>query len=868
MTMYKHRQPSTTSFSDDDDDNGIVDNDKPLVFSPAQWSRKRLHASKPPSRSPMSNLPPEILIHIFRHLHTLRDLHSTLRVCRTWCECSVELLWHKPTLDKFQTLQKIAKLLASPSQTFTYASFIRRLNCLNLHEHLTDEIFSTFVQCDRLERITLVNCDKLTAPLLNRVIPSFANLVAMDASGVKAITNEAVIGLARNASRLQGINLTGCKDVSNAGVMAVARNCPLLRRIKLSNLESLTDEPIQVLARSCPFLMEVDLNHCKLITDIAIRDIWTYCTHMREIRLSHCELLTDAAFPVPFRKDQTGSEAPNPFPSNVPSEDLPPLVLNRTMEHLRMLDLTACAHVTDEALEGIISHAPKIRNLGLSKCSLLSDKSVEAICKLGRHLHYLHLGHADKITDRSVRTLARSCTRLRYVDFANCTQLTDLAVFELANLQKLRRVGLVRVNNITDEAIYAMAERHATLERIHLSYCDQVSVMAVHFLLQKLHKLTHLSLTGVPAFRQAELQQFCRPAPSDFNSNQQSAFCVFSGKGVSQLRAFLTELFDRITEMNGTDDTEYEDDDYEDGEGYDDDDIPDGEEGDEPFEEADYATQRALLHAMPQLTPYRGHQNPDYGYSTRHSAAPPAAHRQHQPLEVSTTLTNLNGATDRLNAQLMASSNAAGPSRRPNRTMADILPIVEHSASSPTRADIPAGMSSRSGTLIAPRRVSDGVHDGGMTSYGDIGRGRAAPEGHLQLRRGHEHHPHPRPGSSGAMEAETGGSDLWTNERRPPLSVHTDSMSSFEVMSGSSEGVAWPYQEPVSPTTSTVVGHKETVATPPQDTPPDGRGRNVKRSLRNTLNVAEHYASTLLFGRSPTRQEGAGSSAGPSRGHY
>ncbi|KAF8917857.1 hypothetical protein CPB85DRAFT_143760 [Mucidula mucida] len=535
MTMYKHRPPSTTSLSDDDDNEDgnqsayVVAH--PLVFSPAQWSGKPLQRpSAVPSESPMAGLPPEILIHIFKHLHVLRDLYSALRVCRTWCECSVELLWHKPTLDRFQTLQKIAHLLASSKQTFTYASFIRRLNFLALSDNLVDKLFATFAQCDRLERLTLVNCDNLTAPILDRVLPSFSNLVAMDASGVKAVTNDAVVGLARSAKRLQGINLTGCKQVSNPGIMALAMNCPFLRRIKLSNLESLTDAPICALAKSCPLLLEIDLNHCKLVTDVAIRDIWTYSTHMREIRLSHCELLTDAGFPVPYRKEQLTSETPNPFPASIHSEELPPLVLSRTLDHLRMLDLTACTHVTDEALEGIISHAPKIRNLGLSKCNLLTDKSVESICKLGRHLHYLHLGHADKITDRSVRTLARSCTRLRYVDFANCTQLTDLAVFELAALPKLRRVGLVRVNNLTDEAIYALAERHATLERIHLSYCDQISVMAVHFLLQKLHKLTHLSLTGVPAFRQAELQQFCRPPPSDFNPNQQSAFCVFPGR--------------------------------------------------------------------------------------------------------------------------------------------------------------------------------------------------------------------------------------------------------------------------------------------------------------------------------------------------
>lgn len=88
-----------------------------------------------------------------------------------------------------------------------------------------------------------------------------------------------------------------------------------------------------------------------------------------------------------------------------------------------------------------------------------------------------------------------------------------MSVFELSGLQKLRRIGLVRVNNLTDHAIYSLVERHATLERIHLSYCDQITVRAVHFLLTKLPKLTHLSLTGVPDFRRPELQKFCRPAP-------------------------------------------------------------------------------------------------------------------------------------------------------------------------------------------------------------------------------------------------------------------------------------------------------------------------------------------------------------------
>jgi F-box and leucine-rich repeat protein GRR1 len=88
-----------------------------------------------------------------------------------------------------------------------------------------------------------------------------------------------------------------------------------------------------------------------------------------------------------------------------------------------------------------------------------------------------------------------------------------MAVFELAGLPKLRRVGLVRVATLTDQGVIALASRYNTLERIHLSYCENITVMAVYHLLAKLTRLTHLSLTGIPAFRDKELQRFCRPAP-------------------------------------------------------------------------------------------------------------------------------------------------------------------------------------------------------------------------------------------------------------------------------------------------------------------------------------------------------------------
>lgn len=420
-----------------------IDDDTRCVVAPAQWSVSHSHSrSLSVSTGPISSLPPELLIHILRHLHASRDLFHCLVVSREWCQCSVELLWHKPVFTKYETLAKMTRLLASPVQSFDYALFIRRLNFLSLGKFLKDDPFATIANCTRLERLTLVHCDHLTSATLTSVLPSFPTLVAVDLSGVSSTPDGAVVGLASSARRLQGINLTGCKQVSDAGILSLAENCPLLRRVKLSGLARITDDPISALAKACPLLLEIDLNNCVLITDTSIRDLWTYSTHMREMRLSHCVELTDAAFPSHISQD----DGTNPFAASsqarhrvVHDDDLPPLIIQRSFEHLRMLDLTACALVTDDAISGIISHAPKIRNLILSKCSLLTDRAVETICTLGRHLHYLSLGHASKITDRSVRNLARSCTRLRYVDFASTCSFLVISTWVAQSFYKTVR---------------------------------------------------------------------------------------------------------------------------------------------------------------------------------------------------------------------------------------------------------------------------------------------------------------------------------------------------------------------------------------------------------------------------------------------
>lgn len=125
------------------------------------------------------------------------------------------------------------------------------------------------------------------------------------------------------------------------------------------------------------------------------------------------------------------------------------------------------------------------------------------------------------------------------------------------NLSKLHRIGLVKVKKITDDSIYALVERHATLERMHLSYCDNLTPRAIGHALNRLLRVTHLSLTGITAFQTPDLQQFCRATPivrtssgdmvvlaesQEYGPAQRESFCVYSGHGITALRNHLNAL--------------------------------------------------------------------------------------------------------------------------------------------------------------------------------------------------------------------------------------------------------------------------------------------------------------------------------------
>ncbi|KAF2845874.1 RNI-like protein [Plenodomus tracheiphilus IPT5] len=515
-------------FDDDKDSIMMQSNDSlsslaPSVSPDSDDDARRRAIEEQHRVSPISRLPAELMIAVFAKLSSPNDLKNCMLVSTVWARNSVGLLWHRPSTNKWSNVKSVIQTIRTTNSFFDYSSLIKRLNLSTLGNEVSDGTLQPLSSCKRVERLTLTNCSKLTDLSLVSMLEDNRSLLALDVTNVDSITDKTMFALAQHAIRLQGLNITNCKKITDESLEAVAKSCRHLKRLKLNGCSQLSDKSIIAFALHCRYILEIDLHDCKNLDDDSITTLITEGPNLRELRLAHCWKITDQAF------------------LRLPSE--------ATYDCLRILDLTDCGELQDSGVQKIIYAAPRLRNLVLAKCRNITDRAVLAITRLGKNLHYIHLGHCSRITDTGVAQLVKQCNRIRYIDLACCTNLTDASVTQLATLPKLKRIGLVKCAAITDRSIWALAKPKqvgsngpiavSVLERVHLSYCTNLTLQGIHALLNNCPRLTHLSLTGVQAFLRDDLLVFCREAPPEFNEHQRDVFCVFSGVGVQRLRVFL-----------------------------------------------------------------------------------------------------------------------------------------------------------------------------------------------------------------------------------------------------------------------------------------------------------------------------------------
>ncbi|SCU91208.1 LADA_0F08702g1_1 [Lachancea dasiensis] len=471
---------------------------------------------------PLKQLPAEILSLVLDRLSQRAEVVKLLSVCKFWAEIIVKLLYYRPHINKKSQLDLFMTTMQKPSSqtTFDYRAMVKRLNFSFVGDYMTDEQLIQFVGCPNLERLTLVFCKHITSSSIARVLQGCKFLQSVDITGIKEVSDSIFNTLAYQCQRVQGFYVPQARDVSFTALHTFITHVPLLKRVKITSNANMNDNLVTLLASLCPLLVEVDITLSPNVHDQSLVSLFCQLSQLREFRITHNSNITDK-----FLKE-----------------------LSLKVDHLpalRLIDLCDCENITDKSVERLVALAPKLRNVFFGKCSRLTDTSLIHLARLGKNLQTIHFGHCFNLTDNGVRVLIQSCPRVQYVDFACCTNLTNRTLYELAELTKLKRIGLVKCSQMTDEGLLnmmALRGRNDTLERVHLSYCSNLTIYPIYELLMACPKLSHLSLTAVPSFLRSDITAFCRAAPPDFSDNQRQIFCVFSGKGVHKLRHYLMSL--------------------------------------------------------------------------------------------------------------------------------------------------------------------------------------------------------------------------------------------------------------------------------------------------------------------------------------
>lgn len=319
---------------------------------------------------------------------------------------AVPALWSSPPLSDASSTRTLLAMVGRSNTFFPYASFVRHLDFRAVASFVADSEMLLASSCKHVTYVNLRTCTMVSTATFVHFFESIPSVRAVYMPCTPNITDLVLFAIARSCTYLRQFDISACHLVTDAGVIALAAACRSLRAIRLAYLRSITEASLHALANYCSELSSMHLAHCSNISDNAALRILTHLPHLNDVRLSHCHELGDAAFPS--------------APSMKPRLQSPhrPQLQHRLYE-LRILDLSHCPRVTDDAISRIIDHAPRLCWLMLARCSQLTNKSLESVSVLGSHLHYLHLGSLSALTDQGIRKLASSCPRLQCVNIAS-----------------------------------------------------------------------------------------------------------------------------------------------------------------------------------------------------------------------------------------------------------------------------------------------------------------------------------------------------------------------------------------------------------------------------------------------------------------
>lgn len=472
------------------------------------------------------------------------ELLKMITINKTFAKIICELIYYRPYISSKNKMRKFeASIFYSLAQStiFPYHKLVKRLNFSFFNVTIEPGSLRVLGACSSVERLTMIRLNGITGKDISTFVKNLKKniLTSVDVTNTPLLNGDEVKAFIENCElSLQGLYMPN-SQCSTELLNKLFETCRNLKRVRIMETSFLTNDNLITMSLNLHKIVELDISECQNINSYAVYKALSGMPNIRDFVANGCKNID------------------NSFIGNLYENK----VFLKKLKNFSIGNLNPIFSLKDEDLYYLTVVAPNIKHLTLSKHSDITDIGMGYISNLRKSLTTLNIGHLSQISNIGIGYIIE-CSRLTYLDLSACDGISSEGFILLSNFKRLKRLGMVKCMKLDDYTLLKfLAKTHAQLERVHLSYCPQLTGFSILELLKRHTKLQHLSVSGIPAVQSLlpKLREYSRQAPYDFTSEQTISFAIFSGtKNIAHVKDVLTKQLvdrrfsDKFTEESST----------------------------------------------------------------------------------------------------------------------------------------------------------------------------------------------------------------------------------------------------------------------------------------------------------------------------
>ncbi|KAF9392916.1 hypothetical protein CPB97_007442 [Podila verticillata] len=420
-------------------------------------------------------LPREIRVHVFRYLTTFQLIRVS-RVSRIWRNIAMDgSLWKVIDTTRYYKAIQDDQLL---NLGVSASGFLRYVNFRGCAQLSSDSLSTIAEHCPNVERLDLTGCRQLSSKALADVCMNMTSLIHLDLASLVAVNNYTLQAMAVYCRSLRVLNLAWCRHITGAGLSKLTKSCQELQKLNVSGCSGMEDRWMPTIGMNLPRLKELCMNGCQSLTDrglIGLLSGLSVGSTKKYRKRRNMRRLSSSIRVAALGEDPLVSHSSSCLDDNDYDEDDEDSLDDMDKDAESDNDASDDEDTEQGASEGaqdgsglpLPSQSPhphqeglqtRLRYLGLSNCRQLTQEALRAVGHhCSRHLRRLEISGCGNFGDEGLIYLAQHCTSLRLLDLEDDSLLTDASLRAFGmHLPHLERICLSYCENITDQGVLRM----------------------------------------------------------------------------------------------------------------------------------------------------------------------------------------------------------------------------------------------------------------------------------------------------------------------------------------------------------------------------------------------------------------------------